>query len=807
MVDVMGPSKEGAVDWIRWFDEVGIDDVGIVGGKNASLGEMYQELSASGVRVPYGFAVTADAYRAFIDENGLEPLIRSILAGWNRDDVGELAHRSREIRRLIRAGEYPHDLAIAIDRSYHELSESIGVDGAYVAVRSSATAEDLPTASFAGQQETYLMVHGDREVREAVRNAFASLFTARAINYREDMGFDHMSVALSVGVQQMVRADSSASGVAFTLDTETGFRDVVVIDSIWGLGENIVQGKSTPDEYVVHVPTLRQGFHPIIRTRMGAKELLMSYDEHAHEITNRPTPARLRNEWSLDRLDVLALARWAVQIEDHYSTKRGVETPMDIEWAKDGVTGNLYIVQARPETVHSQAKTATLRTCRLLEEGEVLTSGIAVGNDVATGTLRLITKPSQMDALEDGDILVTSTTDPDWEPVMKRSAAIVTERGGRTSHAAIVARELGIPAVVGAGDALRVLTDGEPATVSCTGDDGLVYRGELAYEVEEIDAATLPATETKIMLNMGDPSLAFGLASLPVDGVGLARMEFILASHVGVHPLALLHRDQLELEVRREVDAATAGYEVPSRYFVDRLAEGIATIAAAMYPRPVILRFSDFKSNEYRSLIGGEVFEPIEENPMIGWRGASRYYDPDFVDAFLLEVEAIRRVRDEFGLTNLHVMIPFCRTVREGEQVLEILAKNGLERGQDGLRVYVMAEIPANILLADQFAELFDGFSIGSNDLTQLTLGVDRDSDRVAPLLDERNDAVKLACKMLIEAVAGTDTTVGICGQAPSDYPDFAAFLVETGIDSISVVPDALVATRMSVADIEAKLR
>jgi len=763
-----------------------------------------EELAEAGVRVPYGFAVTADGYRAFLNESGMEPEIRAILAGWNRDDVDDLADRAREIRRLIRAGTFPHDLALEIDEAYRELARAVGVEDVYVAVRSSATAEDLPTASFAGQQETYLMVHGVREVTDAVRKAFASLFTARAISYREDMGFDHLSIALSAGVQHMVRSDSSASGVMFTLDPETGFRDVVVIDSIWGLGENIVQGKSTPDEFVVHAPTLREGHRPIIRSRLGAKELLMAYDEHDHEITNRPTPHERRGQWSIDRLDVLTLARWALQIEDHYSTRRGTPTPMDIEWAKDGVTGDLYIVQARPETVHSQVKRPVLRTFHLSEEGEVLTKGIAVGNDVAGGTVRLITSPNQMNVLEPGDILVTSTTDPDWEPVMKLASAIVTEHGGRTSHAAIVARELGIPAVVGANDALRAIEDGIDATVSCVGDDGLVYRGLLDYRVDEIDPTTLPHTRTNIYLNIGDPSSAFSLAALPVDGVGLARMEFILAAHVGVHPLALLHHDELDLTARREVDAVIGSAD-PREFFVNRLAEGVGTIAAALYPRPVILRFSDFKSNEYRSMVGGEGFEPPEENPMIGWRGASRYYDDRFVDAFIMELDAVRRVRDDFGLTNLHVMIPFCRTLEEARKVLALLDEHGLARGSNDLKVYVMAEIPANVLLATDFAELFDGFSIGSNDLTQLVLGVDRDSDRVAHLLDERNPAVKRACRMLIESVAGTDTTVGICGQAPSDYPDFAAFLVETGIDSISVVPDALVATRRSVAEIEAR--
>ncbi|MDH3499314.1 MAG: phosphoenolpyruvate synthase, partial [Acidimicrobiia bacterium] len=610
-------------------------------------------------------------------------------------------------------------------------------------------------------------------------------------------------VALSVGVQHMVRSDLAASGVIFTLDPESGFRDVVVVDSIWGIGENIVQGRATPDEFVVHKPTLRAGFRPIVRARLGAKELLMAYDEAESKLVNRPTPETTAQQWSVTHDDVLRLAQWAIDIEDHYTAQRGTPTPMDIEWAKDGVTGELFIVQARPETVHSQRGGAMLRTYRLAGDGEVLVRGIAVGHQVASGTVRVIDDARQMDALNDGDILVTMTTDPDWEPVMKRASAIVTERGGRTSHAAIVARELGVPAVVGAQDALRRLFDGETATVSCIGEEGVIYRGMVPFEVTEMESAALPATRTKVLVNLGDPAAAFSVAALPVDGVGLVRLEFILASHVGVHPMALLYRDQLDISVRRDIDAITRNHASPAEFFVDRLAQGVGSIAAAMYPRPVILRFSDFKSNEYRSLLGGDRFEPAEENPMIGWRGASRYYDPDYIEAFQLELHAVRRVREVFGLTNLHVMIPFCRTTGEAERVLEILAKSGLERGAGGLQVYVMAEIPANVLLATEFAELFDGFSIGSNDLTQLVLGVDRDSERVAGLFDERNPAVKKACRMLIDAAHAAGRPVGICGQAPSDYPDFAAFLVQAGIDSVSLVPDALIATKRRIAEIE----
>jgi len=797
--------------WVKWFSEVGIHDVPLVGGKNASLGEMLRTLGEAGVRVPDGFAVTAEAYRYYLREAGLEGKIRELLDGWDRSDPADLIRRSRRIRNLIVRAECPEDLRQEISEAYAELSRKYGTDEVDVAVRSSATAEDLPTASFAGQQDTYLMVHGEAELLLSVRRAFASLFTARAISYREDMGFDHFKVALSVGVQKMVRSDLASSGVIFTLDTETGFRDVVLVTSIWGLGENIVQGRVVPDEFYVHKPTLRQGFDSLVWKKLGAKEFKLVYDETKHRLSNQPTPRDERERFSLEPEEVLQLARWAVAIEDHYSKVHGEPTPMDIEWAKDGLSGELFIVQARPETVHSQRKGLKFSVYELKEKGKVLVRGLAVGEKIASGRVRVITDPNKMDEFRPGEVLVTTITDPDWEPIMKEAAAIVTDRGGRTSHAAIVARELGIPAVVGSENATRVLKTGQEVTVSCAeGEDGKVYEGRLAYEVHEVDPETLPKPErTRILLNVGNPELAFKLAQYPVDGVGLARMEFIFASWIRVHPLALTRYDRLPIRVKRQVDELTRGYPSKEEYFIDKLAQGIAVIAAAFYPREVILRFSDFKTNEYAHLLGGELFEPQEENPMLGWRGASRYYHPDYKEGFLLELAAVKRVRETMGLENLKVMVPFCRTPEEGRQVLEVMKEGGLEPGKGGLEVYVMAEIPSNIWLADAYADVFDGFSIGSNDLTQLTLGVDRDSDRIAALFDERNEAVRRSVAHLIERAHAHEPRrkVGICGQAPSDYPEFAAFLVEQGIDSISLNPDAVLRTMQRVVEMEEKLK
>ncbi|MBX6764548.1 MAG: phosphoenolpyruvate synthase [Rubrobacteraceae bacterium] len=791
--------------WVRRFSEIGIKDVPLVGGKNASLGEMTRELGDLGIRVPEGYAITAEAYRHFLKENELEKPIREVISGMRREDLEDLVRRSRRIQDAILAGIFPDDLEIEILRCYRELSAACGEEQTDVAVRSSATAEDLPTASFAGQQESFLNVRGEVQLLESVKRCFASLFTPRAIGYREDMGFDHFDVGLSVGVQKMVRADLASSGVIFTLDPETGFPEVVFVTSAWGLGENIVQGKVLPDGFYVHKPTLREGYAPLVRRRLGTKEFRLIYDESGHRaVKNVPTSVEERKTFSLSDEDVVQLARWAVLIEDHYSEKHGRRTFMDIEWAKDGLTGDLFIIQARPETVHGARRSPTVKLYSLKEKGEVLAEGLAVGNAVASGEARVLQDPGEIASFRPGEVLVTGMTDPDWEPIMKTAAAIVTDRGGRTSHAAIVARELGIPAVVGAHDATRKVSGGEPVTVSCAeGETGRVYRGALRYEETEVDPAAFERPGTAIMMNVGDPEKAFGLALLPNDGVGLARMEFVFASWVGIHPLALTRFESLPPKVRLEVSRRTEGYEDKQEFFVDRLSQGIGTLAAAFWPKPVILRFSDFKTNEYAGLLGGELFEPREENPMIGWRGASRYYLPDYREGFMLEVAAIRRVREVFGLKNLKVMVPFCRTPEEGERVLRVMEEGGLRRGDDGLEVYVMAEIPSNVVLAREFARIFDGFSIGSNDLTQLVLGVDRDSERVSPLFDERDEAVKRMCAELIEAAHRAGRKVGICGQAPSDYPEFAAFLVERGIDSVSLSPDAVVPTTLEILKVE----
>ncbi|WP_448569259.1 phosphoenolpyruvate synthase [Thermus sp.] len=792
--------------WIRFFHEVGLEDVPLVGGKNASLGEMIRELSPLGVRVPPGFATTSQAYGYFLEHNGLKEAIAQELSGLDVEDPKALEKASRRLRNLILRGEYPLDLKAEILAAYERLSQEAGEEAIPVAVRSSATAEDLPTASFAGQQESYLYVQGEEDLLLHVKRAMASLFTARAISYRAHMGFDHLKVALSVGVQRMVRADTGASGVIFTLDPDTGHRGFVYLTAIYGLGENLVQGRVVPDGYYVHKETLRQGYRALVYRKLGAKELTLAYDPKEGRLKNRPTPPYLRNQFALKEEEALLLADWSLKVEEHYSRKRGTPTPMDLEWAKDGPTGELFILQARPETVHAQ-KSPLLRVYRLLSRGEVLAEGLAVGEAIAQGRARILKDPKEMDRFQEGEVLITETTNPDWEPIMKKASAIVTERGGRTSHAAIVARELGVPAIVGAVGATKSVPEGEEVTVSCAeGEVGRVYRGRLPYEVEEIHPYSLPKTRTRILVNVGTPEEALKVSLLPTEGVGLLRMEFVFASHVRVHPLALTRYETLPKEVRRQVDEATEGYKDKRAYFIERLSEGIALIAAAFYPRPVLLRFSDFKTNEYARLIGGHLFEPKEENPMLGWRGASRYYHPDYKEGFLLEVAAVRRVREEMGLKNLMVMVPFCRTPEEGERVLKAMEEGGLRRGEDGLQVYVMAEIPSNVLEAEAFAELFDGFSIGSNDLTQLALGLDRDSERVAHLFDERRETVKALCALLIEKAHAKGRPVGICGQAPSDYPEFAAFLVERGIDSLSLNPDALLRTVKKVAEIESAL-
>ena len=660
--------------WVRFFHEVGLEDVPLVGGKNASLGEMIRELSPLGVRVPEGFATTSEAYWHFLEHNGLKEAIARELGELDPEDPKALQRVSRRLRNLILKGEYPQDLREEILEAYRRLSEEAGEEEIPVAVRSSATAEDLPTASFAGQQESFLYVQGEEDLLLHVKRAMASLFTARAISYRAHMGFDHLKVALSVGVQRMVRADEAASGVIFTLDPDTGHRGFVYLTAIYGLGENIVQGRVTPDGYYVHKETFREGFRAVVYRRLGAKELTLAFDPREGRLKNRPTPLHLRNRFALRDEEVLLLADWALKIEDHYSRKRGSPTPMDIEWAKDGPTGELFVLQARPETVHSQ-KTPVLRVFRLLKRGEVLAEGLAVGEAIAAGRARILKDPKEMDRFQEGEVLVTETTNPDWEPIMKKAAAIVTERGGRTSHAAIVARELGVPAVVGAVGATRSVPEGEEVTVSCAeGERGVVYRGRLPFEVEEIRPETLPRTRTRILVNVGTPEEALRTSLLPTDGVGLLRMEFVFASHVRVHPLALTRFETLPKEVRRQVEEVTEAYPDKRAYFVERLSEGIGLIAAAFYPRPVLLRFSDFKTNEYARLLGGHLFEPKEENPMLGWRGASRYYHPDYKEGFLLEVAAVKRVREEMGLKNLMVMVPFCRTPEEGEKVLEVMA-------------------------------------------------------------------------------------------------------------------------------------
>lgn len=781
-----------------------MNDVNLVGGKNASLGEMLTELTDLGVRVPPGFALTADAYREFVRAASLESVIADALDGLNTSDITDLTDRADRIRNAILGASWPAEMVEQMTAAYAELSKKFGHDAVNVAVRSSATAEDLPTASFAGQQDTFLNVRGTAELLDSTKRCFASLFTPRAVSYREDMDFDHLSVALSVGVQVMVRSDLASSGVMFTVDTESGHRDIILINSAYGLGENVVQGLVVPDEYYVHKPTLRTGHDAVLWRRIGPKEQKLIYDESKHRLENVRVPDVDRNQSSLTQEEVLQLGKWGLIIEEHYTKTRGTDSPMDIEWAKDGLSGELFIVQARPETVQSQRSSTVKRFYEIGERSTVLAEGRAVGDGLGIGRARVISSTREITEFQKGEVLFTKITDPDWEPVMKIAAAIVTDRGGRTSHAAIVSRELGVPAVVGTQTATLSVKTGDLVTVCCAeGETGRIYEGELPYSVTEIDPAQLGETRTKIMVNLANPEIAFKTSQLPNDGVGLARMEFIFAGWVNIHPLALTRYETLSTDVARQVDALTLGYDDKKEYFVDKLTQGIATLAGAFYPKPVILRLSDFKSNEYAHLIGGKFFEPAEENPMIGWRGASRYYHDEYKEGFVLELEAVRRVRETMGLTNLKVMIPFCRTPEEGRQVIGVLAENGLVQGENGLEVYVMAEIPSNVLLADQFAEIFDGFSIGSNDLTQLVLGVDRDSERISHLFDERSEAVKRACATIIASAHKAGRKVGICGQAPSDYPEFAAFLVSEGIDSISLTPDAIVPTKMRIIEVE----
>jgi pyruvate,water dikinase len=796
-------NKETAL--LLWFEEVGITDIPLVGGKNASLGEMIKQLTPKGVSVPGGFATTANAYRRFIEAGGLEKKLRELFADLDVEDVNNLREKGKEARSLLLHTPFPQDLQDEITKAYKEMCKRYGAD-TDVAVRSSATAEDLPDASFAGQQETYLNVHGLKSVLESCHKCFASIFTDRAISYRTIKGFDHFEVALSVGVQKMVRSDLASSGVMFSIDTETGFKNAAFITAAYGLGENVVQGAVNPDEYLVFKPTLKQGYKPILDKRLGTKEIKMVYDIGGGKLTkNVSVPVEERGKFAITDEETLKLAEWACIIEDHYSSVRGKDSPMDIEWAKDGITGELFIVQARPETVQSQKTGNVLRNYQLKGHSAVLSTGRSVGEMIGQGKARVILDVSKIDLFQPGEVLITRRTDPDWEPIMKKASAIVTDQGGRTCHAAIIAREMGIPAIVGCGDATQVVKTGQEVTVCCSeGDEGKIYEGLLPFNVQETPLENLPRTRTKILMNVGNPEEAFSFASIPCDGVGLARLEFIIANHIKCHPLALLKFNELEDEsVKKEIADLTALYADKPDFFTDKLAHGIGIIAAAFYPNPVVVRMSDFKSNEYANLLGGKQFEPKEENPMIGWRGASRYYDPKYREAFGLECKALKRVRDEMGLTNVIPMIPFCRTPEEGRKVLSEMAKHGLERGKNSLQVYVMCELPSNVILADEFAQVFDGFSIGSNDLTQLTLGLDRDSALVAHIFDERNEAVKRMVQVAIASAKKHGRKIGICGQAPSDYPEFARFLVELGIDSISLNPDSVLKTILDIALVE----
>ncbi len=788
---------DAAAQYVVPFRDITLDDLPRVGGKNASLGEMLRSLECKGVPVPDGFAITADAFRATLERAGLAESVFALLDRLNHHNVRELARVGRRIREQVRAAPLPAAVAEQVNAAYRVLSQQYGEDATDVAVRSSATAEDLPSASFAGQHETFLNVRGAAALDAAIRSCFASLFTDRAIVYRTEHGFAHRDVALSVGVQKMVRSDLAAGGVIFTLDTETGFRDVVLVTGAWGIAETVVQGRVRPDEFWVHKPTLRAGFRSIIRRERGNKLMKLVYAEGGTKAVREvrvPAEDRLRLVLSDD--EVLQLARWALLIEEHYSARAGHPMPMDIEWAKDGRLGQLYIVQARPETAHSQVTTPTISLYRLREHGRLLVSGKSVGAKIATGRARVIHAPAELHHFRSGEVLVAPMTDPDWEPVLRQAAAVVTDEGGRTCHAAIVSRELGTPCVVGTGKGTETLHTGDDVTVSCAeGDDGKVYAGRLAFDREDIDPTTLPVSPVPLMLNVGNPENAFRLSQLPSAGVGLARIEFVVSSWIGIHPMALLYPERVrDAAVLAAIKRRTAGFDPPSEFFVDRLASGVGQIAAAFYPRPVIVRFSDFKTNEYAGLLGGADFEPVEANPMIGFRGASRYYDDRYREGFALECAAIRRVRETMGLGNVKVMVPFCRTLEEGRRVLAELERNGLRRGREGLEVYVMCEIPNNVILAEEFSDLFDGFSIGSNDLTQLTLGIDRDSEMLAHLFDERDPGVKRLIQVVVGIAHRKERKVSICGQAPSDYPEFAEYLVTIGIDSISLNPDCLVA-------------
>jgi len=789
--------------YVRFFEEFGIDDVPLVGGKNASLGEMFQKLSGQGVRVPHGFAITAQAYRYMLDEARAWDRLHAELDDLDPADVAELARKGKRAREIVYGAGLPDDLAAEILAAYHKLQQEYGEEVS-LAVRSSATAEDLPTASFAGQQDSYLNIKGEQSLLDTCRRCFASLFTDRAIHYRLDQGFDHFKVSLSIGVMKMVRSDIASSGVMFSIDTESGFRDAVLVTGDYGLGENVVQGAVDPDEFYVHKPTYLTGHRAVLRRRVGDKavKMVLVEGETKSTVRNIPTPKSDRARFCITDEDVLELAGYACTIEAHYGR------PMDMEWAKDGLDGKLYIVQARPETVASQHSATALETYVLEGRGEIIAEGRAVGDRIASGVARPIHNPEHLSEFKPGEVLVADTTTPDWEPIMKTAAAIITNRGGRTCHASIIARELGIPAVVGTGDGTTCVPDGETVTVSCAeGESGRVYRGELGFHVNRSEVAGLARPRTQIMLNLGNPALAFKTSFLPNDGVGLARMEFIISEDIRVHPLALLHPEKVDdPDARRTIDRLTHDYPDGSTFFVERLSEGIGTIAAAFWPKPVVVRMSDFKTNEYASLIGGAAFEPSESNPMLGFRGASRYAHPAYAEGFELECRAMRRVREQMGLTNVILMLPFVRRIAEADLVLQTMADLGLRRGENGLKVYAMCEIPNNVILINEFAKRFDGFSIGSNDLTQLTLGVDRDSEIVAFDYDERDEGVKEMIRMAVEGCRRNGIHSGLCGQAPSDYPDMAEFLVRIGIESMSLNPDTVIKTTRQVLQVEKQL-
>lgn len=790
---------------ILWFREISRGDVPLVGGKSASLGEMYSQLTKKGINVLNGFATTSRAYWYFFDYNNLLPKLKEIFRKLDVKNIKSLQKAGKEARGLILKAEFPEDLKKEIIKAYKKLSKEYGGKNVDVAVRSSATAEDLPSASFAGLHETYLNIRGEKELLRAVKKCIASLFNDRAISYREEKGFNHFKIALSVVVGRMIRSDLASSGVIFTIDTETGFKEVVLINGSWGLGEMVVKGKVVPDEFLIFKPTLKEGFKPIISKSLGTKRRKLIYKSKG-ETKEVPVAKKDRIRFVLNNNEILELARWAVLIEKHYGL------PMDIEWAKDGITRKLFIVQARPETVHAPKEIKSYTQYLLKEKGaKLLLEGEAIGSKIASGRVRIIPGISQIEKFKTGEILVTRMTDPDWTSIMKGAKAIITEEGGRTCHAAIVSRELGIPCIVGAKDAVKILKTGQFLTVDCSGGQkGRVLEGQLRFEIKKYNLKKIPKTKTKIMINTSHPDTAFQNSFLPTSGVGLAREEFIIASQIKIHPLALYHYQRIknkEPRIKNEIDELTIGYQDKKEYFIDKLSQGIGKIAAAFYPKPVIVRFSDFKSNEYAQLLGGELFEPEEQNPMLGFRGASRYYDEKFRPAFEMECKAIKKVREVFGLKNIWLMIPFCRTVEEGEKVLELLAKNGLKKGRDGLKVIVMCEIPSNVILADKFLEIFDGMSIGSNDLTQLVLGLDRDSAQVSKVGDERNEAVKEMLKEVISVCKKKKKYCGICGEAPSYFPEFAEFLVEEGIESVSLNPDTAIKTMLIIAKKEKKLK